>query len=35
MWRKVTDEANKVVGNKSLMIFLVIVAVLVVFSWLV
>ena len=35
MWKKVTDEASKVMGNKSLMIFLVIVGVLAVFSWLV
>jgi hypothetical protein len=34
MWRKITDEASKVMGNKSLMIFLAIVGVLLVISWL-
>jgi len=34
-WRKVTEDAtNKIKGNKSLMIFLILVVVVVVISWL-
>jgi len=34
-WRKVTEDAtSKIMGNKSLMIFIALVVVLVVISWL-